>query len=34
MIVVGNAFVAGNGSYILWPSVVLTLGYDSDQVKE
>ena len=23
-----TAFVVGNGSYILWPLVVLTLGYD------
>ena len=23
-----NALLAGNGSYILWPLVALTLGYD------
>ena len=23
-----NALVVGNGSYIMWPSVALTLGYD------
>ena len=23
-----NALVMGNGSYIMWPSVALTLGYD------